>query len=106
MSQEHTNSFVAKIKEDPSLAEEIKGKNAKEVVEIAAKHGFTVTMPEVMRYHSAAVSQLSEDQLEELTGGGFCSFFHGLGDDVAHVASTVYHYGKNHPEIAAAAVGD
>ena len=80
MSQEHLESFVAKIKKDPALVDELKGQGPHQVVETASKHGYTITAPEVLRHHAATLSQMSDDQLEEVAGGSFLSNFgHALG---------------------------
>lgn len=89
MSQEHVESFVAKIKGDAALAEELKGKNANEVVAIAAQHGFTVTAPELIRHHAATISQLSDDQLDEVAGGGW---FSDIGHAFSDAGQWVYHH--------------
>ena len=89
MSQEHLESLVAKIKKDPDLVEELKGQGPHQVVETASKHGYTITAPEVLRHHAATLSQMSDDQLDEVAGGGIFS-------DIGHAFGSAAHWVSHH----------
>ena len=62
MSQEQLKSFLAKAKDDESIQEKLKtAKSAEDVIGIAKEYGHEFT--------SDKISQLSEDDLQEVSGG-------------------------------------
>ena len=74
MSEEQLKAFIAKAKDDQAIREKIKvAKTSEEVVEIAKKHGYelTVDIAEVFKQSKLAVGDLTEDEIEGVTGGGF-----------------------------------
>ena len=74
MSEEQLKAFIAKAKDDQEIREKIKAaKTSEEVVEIAKKLGYelTVDIAEVFKQSKLAVGDLTEDEIEGVTGGGF-----------------------------------
>ena len=65
MSQEQLKAFLAKVKGDSNLQEKLKAaKSPDEVVSIAQEHGH--------EFSADKFSQLSEEELEGVAGGGRC----------------------------------
>ena len=65
MSKEQLKAFIAKVKGDSSLQEKLKAaKSPDEVVSIAKEHGHEFTADKL--------SQLNEEELEGVAGGGRC----------------------------------
>ena len=70
MSQEQLKAFLAKVKGDSNLKEKLKAaKSNDEVVSIAKEHGHEFT--------AEKFSQLSEQDLEGVAGGGTISWCGG-----------------------------
>ena len=72
MSKEKLKAFLEKVKGDLNLQERLKAaKSMDEVVSIAKEHGHD--------FGTEHISQLSEDELEGVAGGGcFTVWQHGL----------------------------
>ena len=65
MSLEQLKAFLAKVKGDTTLQEKLKAaKSPEDVVGIAKEHGHD--------FSADKFSQLSEEELEEVAGGGRC----------------------------------
>ncbi|QNI57824.1 nif11-like leader peptide domain protein [Synechococcus sp. BIOS-U3-1] len=65
MSLEQLKAFLAKVKKDSNLQEKLKAaKSPDEVVSIAKEHGHEFTADKL--------SQLNEEELEGVAGGGRC----------------------------------
>ena len=63
MSLEQLKAFLTKVQGDPSLQDKLKAaKSPDEVVSIAKEHGHEFTADKI--------SQLSEEELEGVSGGG------------------------------------
>ena len=63
MSAEQLKAFIAKVKVDADLQEKLKGaKSSDDVVNIAKEYGHEFT--------TSHISQLSEEELENSSGGG------------------------------------
>ena len=67
MSEEQLKAFLAKAKDDQSIQEKLKAaKSPEDVVGIAKDHGHD--------FGTEHISQLSEEELEGVTGGTILSF--------------------------------
>ena len=65
MSEEQLRAFLKKAKEDAKLLSNLESAaDANEVVALAKEAGFSISLDTLHR------AQLSEEQIEELTGGG------------------------------------
>ena len=63
MSQEQLKAFLAKVKGDSNLQDKLKAaKSSEDVVGIAKEHGHEI--------NAEHMSQLSENELEDVSGGG------------------------------------
>ena len=63
MTLEQLKAFLAKVKSDPSLQDKLKAaKSSDEVLSIAKEHGH--------EFNSDHLSELSEEELEGVAGGG------------------------------------
>ena len=70
MSEEQLKAFLEKVKGDNSLQEKLKGAaDADAVAEIAKDAGFRVSADELNKVQSEIPEELTEDQLEGVTGG-------------------------------------
>ena len=64
MSEDQLNAFLEKVKGDSNLQEKLKAaKSPEDVVGIAKEHGH--------EFSADTLSQLSEEELEGVAGGGF-----------------------------------
>jgi predicted ribosomally synthesized peptide with nif11-like leader len=80
MSEEQLNAFLEKVKADTSLQEKLKAAgDANTVAAIAKDAGFMVSIDELKQF-----SEISEEELEHLAGGGAC------GD--SRVCTDMYEY--------------
>ena len=78
MSTDNVKAFVAKVREDQAVLNELKAIDASnedaavdQVVQIASKHGFEFTRDE---YVAAANAEVSEDELAQMNAAGFSPF--------------------------------
>ena len=75
MSEEQLKAFLAKVKGDSNLQEKLKAaKSPEDVVGIAKEHGHEFTADKF--------SQLSEEELEGVAGGGWSVLRLGCGEKV------------------------
>jgi predicted ribosomally synthesized peptide with nif11-like leader len=70
MSEEQLNSFLEKLKEDPSLQKKIQSANDNNdlLIAIAKEAGFALTAEDI---DSMRITPLSESELEQLAGGKY-----------------------------------
>jgi len=68
MSQEDLTQFLKAVREDPSLQEKLKAEGA-DPVAIAKEAGFSITRAELIRHQAGRVQELSDEELEEVSGG-------------------------------------
>ena len=68
MSEEQLKAFIAKVQADPSLQEQLKAEGA-DPVAIAKAAGFTIKLQDLHRQ----ASELSDEELEGVSGGDICS---------------------------------
>lgn len=70
MSEEQLNSFLEKLKEDPSLQKKIQSAhdNNDSLIAIAKEAGFALTGEDIV---SMRTSPLSDDELEQIAGGKY-----------------------------------
>jgi len=69
MSQEDLTKFLEAVQQDPSLQEKLKAEGADSVA-IAKEAGYSITKAELIRAHAAYVQTLSDEQLNNMAGGG------------------------------------
>ena len=68
MSEEQLKSFLAKVKDDTSLQEKLKGAaDADAALTIAKEAGFSITAEDIQSMQSA--TDLSDEELEGVAGG-------------------------------------
>ena len=71
MSEEQLKAFIAKAKDDQTIQDKLKtAKTPEDVVGIAKEHGHD--------FDTEHISQLSEEELEGVAGGGCCLGATGL----------------------------
>ena len=72
MSEEQLNAFLEKVKGDTSLQEKRKAAASPEAaVEVAKEAGFSITAEDIQSMQSPT-AELSDEELEEASGGGNC----------------------------------
>ena len=70
MSEEQLKAFLEKVKDDTSLQEKLKAAaDANAVTAIAKEAGFSISADDLTK----AQSELSEEELEGVAGGGICN---------------------------------
>ena len=85
MSLETLNAFIAKVESDSSLQEQLNNVNdANEAIAIAKSAGFEITAGDLIRQQARIASELSDDELEKVSGGTALNifiktFYAGLG---------------------------
>ena len=73
MSEEQLKAFLEKVKADTSLQEKLKAaSDANAASAIAKEAGFSISADEFTKAHS---TELSEEELEGVAGGGTASIF-------------------------------
>lgn len=71
MSEEQLAALLAKLKEDAGLQEKLKGAADLDAsVAIAKEAGFDVSKADWLRYQAKQTLELSEGELEEVSGAG------------------------------------
>ena len=95
MSQENLNAFIAQVQSDSGLLEKLKAvTDAKSAVAIAKSAGFEITAGDLIRQQAKIASELSDDELEKVSGGTALNifiktFYAGLGLYVAGTAVAI-----------------
>ena len=79
MSDDQLSAFLAKLKEDEGLQEKLKGAaDLDAAVAMAQEAGFDVSKADCLRHQAKQALELSDDELEDVAGGGnnprMCSF--------------------------------
>jgi len=70
MSEEQLSDLLAKLKEDSGLQEKLKGAaDLDTAVAMAKKAGFVVSKADWLKYQSKQFLELSDEELEEVSGG-------------------------------------
>ena len=70
MSLETLNAFIAKVQSDSGLLEQVKAAtDADGAVAIAKSIGFEITAGDLIRQQAKIASELSDDQLDKVSGG-------------------------------------
>ncbi|WP_186540978.1 Nif11-like leader peptide family natural product precursor [Synechococcus sp. BIOS-E4-1] len=78
MSEEQLKAFLEKVKGDTSLQEKLKAaKSPEDVVDIAKEHGYEFTADKI--------NQLSERELEGVSGGAASTFVGDCQSQEGHV---------------------
>ena len=78
MSVENVKAFFEKVAEDKELQEKLKALAEREeamyadLVQIASAAGFEFTTADARKAHVAAASELSDEELDAVAGGGGC----------------------------------
>ena len=71
MSEEQLSALLAKLKEDAGLQEKLKGAaDLDAAVAIAKETGFNVSKADWLRHQATQALELSDEELEEVAGGG------------------------------------
>ena len=71
MSEEQLTALLAKLQEDAGLQEKLKGAaDLDAAAAIAKEAGFDVRKADLLRHQAKQAQELSDDQLEKVTGGG------------------------------------
>jgi len=68
MSQEDLTKFLEAVRQDSSLQEKLRAEKS-DPLAIAKEAGFSVTQAELMRVHAEHVQNLSDEELESVSGG-------------------------------------
>ena len=72
MSEEQLAALLAKLKEDAGLQEKLKGAAELDaVLAIAKDAGFDVSKAAWLKYQAKQTLELSDEELESVSGGGF-----------------------------------
>ena len=80
MSEEQLSALLAKIKQDAGLQEKLKGAaDLDAAVALAKEAGFDVTKADWLKYHARETLELSDEELENVSGGFFQFFAAALG---------------------------
>ncbi len=83
MSEEQLKAFLAALEADTGLQAKIKAAVEGEidpadetaaVIAIAKEAGFTITAADLLRNEAQDILELSDEELEDAVGGGFCVF--------------------------------
>ena len=70
MSIEQIENFIALVRVDRNLQEQVKSApDIDATVEIAKTAGFDITIPELIRFQAKATAELTDDELEKVAGG-------------------------------------
>ena len=79
MSLEQIEIFIASVRVDRNLQEQIKSApNIDATVKIAKAAGFDITAVELIRFQAKATAELTDDELEKVAAGAFISNFLSL----------------------------
>jgi predicted ribosomally synthesized peptide with nif11-like leader len=71
MSQEQLAALIAKLQEDAGLREKLKGAvDLDAAVALAQEAGFDVSKADWMKYQARETLELSDEELEDVAGGG------------------------------------
>ena len=77
MSQETLNAFIAKAQTDNGLLDQMKvATDAAAAIAIAKTAGFEITAADLIRHQAAVVAELSDEDLEGVSGGTHIAFFY------------------------------
>ena len=77
MSEEQLAALLAKLKEDAGLQEKLKGATDLEAaVALAKEAGFDVSKADWLKYQAKQTLELSDEELERVSGGCWGSFTH------------------------------
>jgi predicted ribosomally synthesized peptide with nif11-like leader len=83
MSEEQLKAFLAALEADTGLQDKLKAAVEGEidtadetaaVIAIAKEAGFTITAADLLRNEAQDILELSDEELEDAAGGGFCMF--------------------------------
>jgi predicted ribosomally synthesized peptide with nif11-like leader len=70
MAEQQITALLARIKDDAGLREKLQGAANLEAAQILAKEaGFDVSKAEWLRYHASQTLELSDAELESVSGG-------------------------------------
>ena len=78
MSEEQLSALLAKLKEDAGLQEKVKGAGDLDAaVALAKEAGFDVSKADWLKYQANQTLELSDEELERVSGGGtwLCTAF-------------------------------
>ena len=82
MSEEQLSAFLAKLKEDAGLQEKLKGAGDLDAaVAMAQEAGFDVSKADWLKYQAKQTLELSDEELEGVTGGSIIEVAGGFRGD-------------------------
>ena len=71
MSEEQLSALLAKLKEDAGLQEKLQGAaDLDAAVDLAKEAGFDVSKADWLKYQAQQTLELSDEELEGVSGGG------------------------------------
>ena len=71
ISEEQLSALLASLKDDAALREKLKGAGDQDIaVTIAKEAGFDVSKADFLRYQAKQVLEMSDQELEQASGGG------------------------------------
>jgi predicted ribosomally synthesized peptide with nif11-like leader len=81
MSEEQLSALLAKLNEDAGLREKLQGAaDLDAALALGREAGFDVSTADWLKYQAKMTLELSDEELEEVTGGNGCWFTHGRCD--------------------------
>ena len=79
MSEENMIAFIAKVQSDTGLLEQMKAvTDADGAIAIAKRAGFEITVGDLIRQQAKITSELSDEELEKVSGGTALAVLNGL----------------------------
>ena len=73
MSEEQLSALLASLKEDAGLHEKLKGaEDLDAAISLAKEAGFDVSKADYVRYQASKTVELSDEELEDVSGGAPC----------------------------------
>ena len=79
MSEEQLSALLAQLREDAGLREKLQGAaDLDAAVALAKEAGFDVSKADWLKYQEEHSSELSDEELEGMAGGGWVGFWNSL----------------------------
>jgi predicted ribosomally synthesized peptide with nif11-like leader len=92
MSENPVQALLRLAEENSALREHLHAADSPDqVVALAAENGLTLSKAQAIRMRAEQIQQLSDDDLENLAGGGF---FSHVGHSISHDAGQMVHNTK------------
>jgi predicted ribosomally synthesized peptide with nif11-like leader len=95
MSEEQLSAFLAALKEDEGIQEKLKdASDLDAALKVAKEYGFDVSKADWLKYQANQALELSDEELEDVAGGGMEGTYCILGGIVGTAISLGYAIGK------------